>query len=75
MHKVPLNITTPEGLVRIGDARVEVRPDGSVGDVELMILHPVVIAAIKGLKKWDDPIAVLNYADDLNKQEGGDGGQ
>jgi hypothetical protein len=75
MHVVPLNITTPQGLVRIGDARVELLPNGTVGDVELMILHPVLVAAIKGLKEWDGPITVVDYAIDLNKQEGGDSGR
>jgi len=74
MHKVPLNITTPQGLVRIGDARVELLPNGTVGDVELMILHPILVAAISGLKEWDDPIAVVDYLTELNKKEGGDGG-
>jgi hypothetical protein len=65
MHTVPLNINTPDGVVRVGDARVELLADGSVGNVTLLILHPLVLEAIKGLKEWEEQIVLAPSLLDL----------
>jgi hypothetical protein len=68
MHRVALEVDTPEGRVQIGNADVEI-VNGNVQVVVLTILHPVVVQAIQGLRNWEpDIVSIPNTSLDLEKE-------